>query len=415
MEKQILRFTTAGSVDDGKSTLIGRLLFETNSIADDQLNRLNDLSTQKGLDRPDFSMLTDGLRAEREQGITIDVAYRYFETNRRRFIIADSPGHFQYTRNMVTGASQADFAVVLVDARKGILDQTYRHTYIISLMGIRQVVLCVNKMDLVKYDEKKFRSISESYLNFCNSLNFLKVDCLPVVATDGDFISRSSANMPWYNGMTLLQVLEDVPLYNSDDFSGFRFPVQYVIRPKNNFHRDFRGYAGRIARGGIREGQEVVVLPSGMKARITGIYDGSKKLSESVGSKSVSLTLDQELDIGRGDLISTVEDSSPPLQEFDLMICWLNGTTLHAGRKFLIRHHTVEVKGILSEFRYKLNIIDLGKNYEINSAEINDLVCVHIRASRPLFPDKYADNKTMGSVILIDEVTGETLAAGIFL
>ena len=415
MEKQILRFTTAGSVDDGKSTLIGRLLYETNSIPEDQLSWLNEVSKQKGQSRIDFSLLTDGLRAEREQGITIDVAYRYFETPKRRFIIADTPGHLQYTRNMVTGASQASLALILVDARNGLVEQTFRHSYILSLLGIRQIILCVNKMDLVDYSQERFESVASAYIEFSKSLNFTQVECIPLVAINGDHVTTRSDAMPWYTGKCLLDSLENASVNWHEYQDNFRFPVQYVIRPQSNSYPDFRGYAGRIVSGHCQIGDEITILPAGLQARISEIRNGKDKISSAQAPMSVTLVLDHALDVGRGDLLTASTDLPSPFQQFELMICWLNHSSLTSGKRFIIRHHSTEVKGILQSFNYRLNVTDQRRETVTENASMNDLVSVMIKSSGPLFLESYRKNKIMGSVILIDEITGETLAAGIFL
>jgi len=413
--KQILRFTTAGSVDDGKSTLIGRLLFDTHSVLDDQLSSLKATSEQKGFDYVDFSLLTDGLRAERDQGITIDVAYRYFETERRRFIIADTPGHIQYTRNMITGASNADLAVILVDARKGLVEQTLRHSFISSLLGIRQVVLCVNKMDLVEYAESAFVEVREAYQKFSASLNFKKVDFVPIAALNGENIVQASEQMRWYNGKTLLQLLEEADLHREDVSPGFRFPVQYVIRPKNEEYPDYRGFAGRIASGKIKVGDDVVILPSGVRTRISRIESGTNSLIEAEFPMSVSLLLADDVDSGRGSLIGSVDHQPVPYSQLEVMLCWLNGSTVHPGRKFLVRHHTAEYRGLLKSIGYRLDTTTFEHQHEVAALKMNDLAKVSLQTSTTVFADAYQSNRITGSIILIDEVTGETLAAGMIL
>lgn len=413
--KQILRFTTAGSVDDGKSTLIGRLLFDTHSVLDDQLSSLKATSEQKGFDYVDFSLLTDGLRAERDQGITIDVAYRYFETEKRRFIIADTPGHIQYTRNMITGASNADLAVILVDARKGLVEQTFRHSFISSLLGIRHVILCVNKMDLVEYAESAFTEVVEAYLKVSASLQFKKVDVVPMAALNGENVVKPSEQMGWYSGKTLLELLEDADLHREDVSPGFRFPVQYVIRPKKEEYPNYRGFAGRIALGKIKVGDEVVILPSGVRTRINRIESGTKSLEEAEFPMSVSLLFADEVDSGRGSLICSVDHQPVSYGQLEVMLCWLNGSPVQPGRKFLVRHHTAEYRGLLKTISYRLDTTTFEKHQEVTDLKMNDLAKVTLQTSASIFADSYEVNRITGSIILIDEVTGETLAAGMIL
>lgn len=412
---QLLRFTTAGSVDDGKSTLIGRLLYDSKSIFEDQLEAVEASSQKKGFDYVDLSLLTDGLKSEREQGITIDVAYRYFATPKRKFIIADTPGHIQYTRNMVTGASTANLALILIDARKGLVEQTYRHSFIASLLQIPHVIVCVNKMDLVNYEERVYAKIIEDYKAFSSKLNIHDIQFVPISALVGDNVVNRSEQMPWYLGATLLHSLETVHVESDHNHIDSRFPVQYVVRPQAAEYHDFRGYAGRVAGGIFRKGDEVVVLPSGFQSRIKEIHFGDQTLEEAFAPMSVTLTLTDEIDISRGDMIAKPNNKPHTEQDVELMICWMNQRPVNLNSKFFVRHTTREVKGVLKEIQYKLDISSLQRVENVEQLGMNEIARVKIRTAQPLFFDSYRKNRMTGSVILVDEGTNETVAAGMII
>ncbi len=412
---QILRFTTAGSVDDGKSTLIGRLLYDSKSIFEDQLEAVEASSAKKGFDYVDLSLLTDGLKSEREQGITIDVAYRYFATPKRKFIIADTPGHIQYTRNMVTGASTANLALILIDARKGLVEQTFRHSYIASLLKIPHIIVCVNKMDLVNYDEAIFEKIVEDYKAFSSKLEISDIQFVPISALAGDNVVHRSENTPWYQGATLMHMLETVHIESDYNHIDSRFPVQYVIRPQSREHHDYRGYAGRVAGGIFRPGEEVLVLPSGFTSKIKSIELGGEKIEEAFAPMSVTVTLEDEIDISRGDVIAKPNNHPQLEQDLDLMICWMNQKTVSLNTKFFIRHTTKEVRGVLKEIQYKLDINTLHRVEDAQQLGMNDIARVKIRTAQPLAFDSYRKNRITGSVILVDEATNETVAAGMIV
>lgn len=416
LEMKLLRFTTAGSVDDGKSTLIGRLLYDSKSIFEDQLEAVEEASRSRGNEEVNLALLTDGLRAEREQGITIDVAYRYFATPKRKFIIADTPGHIQYTRNMVTGASTADLAVILVDARHGIMEQTVRHSCIASLLRIPKVVVAVNKMDLVDFDGKVFDDIRTAYNAMIqkNGLEFKDVIFIPMCAKDGDNVVSRSERMSWYDGPSLLELLEEIEIPVGDADS-MRFPVQYVIRPISRQFPDFRGYGGRIAQGAIRVGDSVEVLPSGSKSTVTGIWLGEKKKEQAVAGESVCITVKDDIDISRGDVIASDSGVKPSMSnDFVLDVCWLRTSPLVCGKRYTIRHTTQEVTGIVKEIEYKLDIDKQEKVYGIEQLTANDIARVHIKTAAPLVFDSYRDNRTMGSLIFIDG-TNDTVGAGMIV
>lgn len=412
---QLLRFTTAGSVDDGKSTLIGRLLYDSKSVFEDQLEAVQQSSLRKGFDYVDFSLLTDGLKSEREQGITIDVAYRYFSTPKRKFIIADTPGHIQYTRNMVTGASTANLALILVDARKGLVEQTFRHSFIASLLKIPHIVVCVNKMDLVNYSEEVFEKIVEDYKSFSSKLEVSDIQFVPISALHGDNVVNRSENMPWYQGATLMHVLETVHIESDHNHIDARFPVQYVIRPQTKEHADFRGYAGRIAGGIFRSGDEVLVLPSGYTTRIKSVYLADKRIEEAFAPMSVVMTLEDDVDVSRGDMICKPNNQPEVSQDIDMMICWMNPRTVSLQTKFIIRHTTREVRGILKDIHYRLDINTLQRVEGVDQLMMNDLARVKIRTAQPLLFDSYRRNRVTGSLILIDEGTNETVGAGMIV
>ncbi len=412
---QLLRFTTAGSVDDGKSTLIGRLLYDSKSIFEDQLEAVEEASRSRGNEEVNLALLTDGLRAEREQGITIDVAYRYFATPKRKFIIADTPGHIQYTRNMVTGASTADLAVILVDARHGIMEQTVRHTYIASLLAIKQVVVCVNKMDLVDFSQEVFDKIVADYKSMSASIELDNVTFIPISAKLGDNVVNKSENMPWYTGKALLDFLETVQLPTEAE-DRLRLPVQYVIRPISSKFPDFRGYAGRLAEGSLKVGDKVKVYPSEMTSIVTGIYLGEKELETAVTPESVDVTLADDIDISRGDVIVSVSGVQPMMeQDILLNVCWFRNSALQQGKKYIIRHATGKTLGIVKEIEYKIDINTREKIYDVEKLVMNDIARVRIRTAEPLIYDYYKSNRTMGSLIFVEEGTNDTVGAGMIV
>jgi len=415
LNMQLLRFTTAGSVDDGKSTLIGRLLYDSKSIFEDQLEAVEEASRSRGNEEVNLALLTDGLRAEREQGITIDVAYRYFATPKRKFIIADTPGHIQYTRNMVTGASTADLAVILVDARHGIMEQTVRHTYIASLLAIKQVVVCVNKMDLVDFSQEVFDKIVADYKSMSASIELDNVTFIPISAKLGDNVVNKSENMPWYTGKALLDFLETVQLPTEAE-DRLRLPVQYVIRPISSKFPDFRGYAGRLAEGSLKVGDKVKVYPSEMTSTVTGIYLGEKELETAVTPESVDVTLADDIDIRRGDVIISVSGVQPMMeQDILLNVCWFRNSALQQGKKYVIRHATGKTLGIVKEIEYKIDINTREKIYDVEKLVMNDIARVRIRTAEPLIYDYYKSNRTMGSLIFVEEGTNDTVGAGMIV
>ncbi len=412
---QLLRFTTAGSVDDGKSTLIGRLLFDSKSIFEDQLEAVQASSSKKGFDYVDLSLLTDGLKSEREQGITIDVAYRYFATPKRKFIIADTPGHIQYTRNMVTGASTANLALILIDARKGLIEQTYRHSFIASLLQIPHIIVCVNKMDLVEYKEDVYNKIVEDYKAFSSKLEVHDIQFVPISALHGDNVVNRSEKMEWFQGATLLHMLETVHIESDYNHIDCRFPVQYVVRPQTKEHQDFRGYAGRVAGGIFRQGDDIVVLPSGFTSKIKTIEFGDEQLKEAFAPMSVTITLEDEIDISRGDVLAKPTSQPQGEQDIDLMLCWMNQRAININTKFYVRHTTHETKAVLKEIQYKLDINSLEKVEGSQQLVMNDIARVKLRTAQPLVFDSYRKNRITGSLILVDEGTNETVAAGMII
>jgi sulfate adenylyltransferase subunit 1 len=411
----LLRFTTAGSVDDGKSTLIGRLLYDSKSIFEDQYEAIRATSEKRGEEYVNLALLTDGLRAEREQGITIDVAYRYFATPKRKFIIADTPGHIQYTRNMVTGASTANAAIILIDARKGVIEQTMRHTYIASLLRIPHLIVCVNKMDLVEYKEDVFEKIKNDYEAFASKLELTDVHFLPISALKGDNVVDQSKNMDWYKGATLMYLLENLHIANDQNHSDARFPVQYVIRPMSSEHHDYRGYAGRVAGGIFKKGDSVTVLPGGKASKIKSIdiLDGS--LEEAFAPMSVTFTLENEIDISRGDMIVKTDNQPEVTQEIDVMICWLAEKQLQLNGKYSLKHTTKDVRCIIKEIQYKININTLEKVEDDKNIALNDIARISIKTTAPIVVDKYSKNRNTGSIILIDEATNITVGAGMII
>ncbi|MCR6638004.1 MAG: sulfate adenylyltransferase subunit CysN [Sporocytophaga sp.] len=415
LEMDLLRFTTAGSVDDGKSTLIGRLLYDSKSIFEDQLEAIERTSEQRGDGYVNLALLTDGLRAEREQGITIDVAYRYFATPKRKFIIADTPGHIQYTRNMVTGASTANLAIVLVDARHGVVEQTCRHAFIASLLQIKHIIICVNKMDLVDYKEEVFEKIKQQFSDFSSKLAVPDIRYIPISALHGDNVVDESENMPWYKGGTLLYTLENVNINSDLNYIDSRFPVQWVIRPLSEEYHDFRGYAGRVEGGVFKPGDEVVALPSGFTSKIKSIETVDGKLEEAFPPMSVTITLQDDIDISRGDMIVKPNNQPTSGQDVELMICWLNDKKLNPASKYIIRHTSREAKCVVKDVRYKVNINNLHKIEDDKSIGLNDIGRILIRTTSPLFFDSYKNNRSTGSVILVDEFTNETVGAGMII
>lgn len=409
---QLLRFTTAGSVDDGKSTLIGRLLYDSKSIFEDQMEAVETASKSRGNEEVNLALLTDGLRAEREQGITIDVAYRYFATPRRKFIIADTPGHIEYTRNMVTGASTADLAVILVDARHGIMEQTIRHSYVAALLAIKQIVVCVNKMDLVDFSEDVFAKIVADYKAMSAHLPIGKVDFIPISAKLGDNVVNKSANMQWFNGKPLLEFLETVEIQN-DTEEAFRMAVQYVIRPISDKYADFRGYAGRIASGKVKVGDSVRVLPSGQTSAVASLWFADKQLTEAVEGDSVTVCLKDDIDISRGDVLCADNGNLPEVgQAMSLNICWFRETPLQLGKRYIVRHATQEVVGMFKAIDYKIDINSQDKIADVSQLIMNDIAHVQLKTASPLVFEPYHTNKVMGSLIIVDPDTNDTLGAG---
>ena len=415
LDMDLLRFTTAGSVDDGKSTLIGRLLYDSKAIFDDQYEAIRASSERRGEEGVNLALLTDGLRAEREQGITIDGAYRYFATPKRKFIIADTPGHIQYTRNMVTGASTANLAIILIDARKGVIEQTRRHAIIASLLGIPHLVVCVNKMDLVDYSQEVFESIKRDFETFAAGLETRDVHFLPISALLGDNVVDASVNMDWYSGETLLTLLETVPIENDVNHLDGRFPVQYVIRPQSTEHHDYRGYAGRIAGGVFKPGDAVQILPSGVTSRVKSVDIFGAELAEAFAPMSVTLTLEDERDISRGDMIVPVDNVPQVSQDIDLMVCWLGEKSLVPNGKYVVKHTTREVRAIVKAVQYKLDISTLEEMTENKTVSLNEIARLTLRTTQPLFFDSYRRNRATGSLIIIDEATNVTVGAGMIL
>lgn len=415
LDMDLLRFTTAGSVDDGKSTLIGRLLYDSKSIFEDQYEAVKATSEKRGEEYVNLALLTDGLRAEREQGITIDVAYRYFATPKRKFIIADTPGHIQYTRNMVTGASTANLAIILIDARKGVIEQTMRHTFIASLLRIPHVVVCVNKMDLVDFQQDVYEKIKKDYEAFASKLETIDIHFLPISALNGDNVVDRSPNMPWYEGSTLLHLLENVHISSDQNHIDCRFPVQYVIRPMNNEYHDYRGFAGRVAGGVFRKGDKITVLPSGFNSTIKSIDTFTGEVEEAFAPMSVTITLEDEIDISRGDMIARENNQPQVSQDIDIMICWFNNKPLQPNAKFVIRHTTREARAIIKEVNYKVDINTLHRIEEDKTINMNDIARVRLRTTVPLLFDSYSRNRNTGSIILVDEATNETVAAGMII
>ncbi len=414
-DMELLRFTTAGSVDDGKSTLIGRLLYDSKSIFEDQMEAIEKSSEKKGLEDVNLALLTDGLKDEREQGITIDVAYRYFATPKRKFIIADTPGHIQYTRNMVTGASTANLALILIDARHGVVEQTYRHSIIASLLQIPHVVICVNKMDLVDFDEEVYTKICDSFKSFASKLNVKDVRFIPISALNGDNVVKRSENTPWYEGTTLLNLLETIHIGSDQNHIDCRFPVQTVVRPLTDEYHDYRGYAGRIAGGVFKPGDDVTVMPSGFTSRIKSIDTFEGPIDEAFAPMSVTITLEDDIDVGRGDMIVRPNNQPESTQDVEIMMCWLNQSAPKPRGKYYLRHTSNEAKAMIKEIKYKLDINTLHRIEDDKEIKMNDILRVKLRTTKPIFVDSYEKNRNTGSIILVDEGTSETVAAGMII
>jgi bifunctional enzyme CysN/CysC len=411
---EILRFATAGSVDDGKSTLIGRLLYDSKSIFEDQLEAVERTSRQRG-EETNLALLTDGLRAEREQGITIDVAYRYFATPKRKFIIADTPGHIQYTRNMVTGASTADLALVLVDARNGIVEQSRRHAFLASLLHVPHIVVCINKMDLVGYDQGRFEEIKAEFRQFAMKLEVADLTFIPISALHGDNVVHRSANMPWYEGSSLLHHLEQVYIASDRNLRDVRFPVQYVIRPRDDAHHDYRGYAGQIAGGVLKAGDEIVVLPSGFRSSIEAIETLDGPVDEAFPPMSVTIRLKDDLDVSRGDMICRPHNQPEVTQDLDAMVCWLHERPLSVKGKYFIKHTTRDARALVQSLQYRLDVNTLHRDETADTLGLNDIGRITLRTTVPLFIDEYRRNRSTGSFILVDEGTNATVAAGMIV
>ena len=405
-DTELLRFSTAGSVDDGKSTLIGRLLYDSKSIFEDQYEQIKATSERRGEEGVNLALLTDGLKSEREQGITIDVAYRYFATPKRKFIIADTPGHIQYTRNMVTGASTANVALILIDARNGILEQTRRHAFISSLLQIPHIVVCVNKMDLVEYSEAVYEAIKEEFTDFSSKLEVKDIHFIPISALKGDNVVNRSKNMEWYEGQTLMHYLENVHIGSDHNFIDCRFPVQHVIRPYQEAYHDYRGYAGRIAGGIFKKGDEVMLLPSGFTSKIKKIDSYEGELEEASPPMSVTIQIEDDLDLSRGDMIVRPNNQPIVTQDIEAMICWFDEKSMQQPRsKYILQHTTQEVNCLIKEVRYTLDINTLHRNQENTKVKMNDIARIALRTTQPLYIDEYRNNRITGSFILIDEAT----------
>jgi bifunctional enzyme CysN/CysC/sulfate adenylyltransferase subunit 1 len=408
----LLRFATAGSVDDGKSTLIGRLLYDSKSIFEDQLEAVEATSVSKGHEYTDLSLLTDGLRSEREQGITIDVAYRYFATPNRKFIIADTPGHVQYTRNMVTGASTADLGLVLVDARQGLTEQSRRHAVLLSLLRVPHLVLCVNKMDLVDWSEETYERIHKEFTQFATKLSIPDLEIIPISALNGDNVVERGDSSPWYHGPTLMHHLEHVHVASDRDLVDTRFPVQYVVRPKSDAHHDYRGYAGQVAGGVLKPGDEVVVLPSGMTSTIEAIDLFDNEVDEAFPPMSVTVRLADDVDVSRGDMIARVKNAPNPSQDIDAMVCWMTNAPLRPRAKLAIKHTTRMGRALVKDIQYRLDVNTLHRDQDTKELGLNEIGRVQLRTTVPLLCDPYSKNRTTGSFILVDEATGVTVGAG---
>ena len=415
LDMELLRFTTAGSVDDGKSTLIGRLLYDSKAIFEDQMDILEETSKQRGEEGINLALLTDGLRSEREQGITIDVAYRYFATPKRKFIIADTPGHIQYTRNMVTGASTANLAILLVDARHGVIEQTKRHAFIASLLQIPHIAVCINKMDLVNYDKEDYEKIKSDFQKFSSKLEIKDVHFIPISALHGDNVVDRSENMDWYEGSTLMHLLENIHIGSDHNHVDCRFPVQFVIRPQSREYPDYRGYSGRVEGGVFKEGDKITVLPSGFTSKIKSIDTFDGPIKEAFSPMSVCITLEDDIDISRGDMLVRENNQPTSEQDINVMICWMNERKMIPRGKYTIRHTTQTARCIVKDVKYKIDINTLHRNEEDKEIGLNDIGRISIRTTKPLFFDSYRRNRNTGSIILIDEATNETVAAGMII
>ncbi len=415
LDMELLRFTTAGSVDDGKSTLIGRLLYDSKSIFEDQLEAVKRASIRKGNEVINLALLTDGLRAEREQGITIDVAYRYFATPKRKFIIADTPGHVQYTRNMVTGASTANAAIILIDARNGVTEQTYRHSYIASLLQIPHLIICVNKMDLMDYSEEVYERIKADFSAFAAKLDVKDIRFVPISALNGDNVVEKMDNMPWYGGGTLRYILENVHVAGDHNHIDPRFPVQYVIRPISDKYHDYRGYAGRVAGGVFHKGEKVMVLPSGFVTTLESIDRADEVLNEAYPPMSVTFRLSDDLDISRGDMIVRENNVPQISQDIEVMMCWMSDKPMVPGMKYYLRHTTTEVRAMIKEIIYKVDVNTLERMPDGKELRMNEIARVQLRTTKPLFFDSYRKNRNTGSIILIDEGTFNTVGVGMIV
>ena len=412
LDMELLRFTTAGSVDDGKSTLIGRLLYDSKAIFEDQMELLEETSKQRGEEGVNLALLTDGLRSEREQGITIDVAYRYFATPKRKFIIADTPGHIQYTRNMVTGASTANLALLLVDARHGVIEQTKRHAFIASLLQIPHIAVCINKMDLVDYSQEAFDKIKKDFEKFATKLEIKDVRFIPISALNGDNVVDRSENMDWYDGSTLMHLLENIHIGSDQNHVDCRFPVQYVVRPQSAEYPDYRGYAGRIEGGVFKPGDDVTILPSGFTSKVKSIDTFDGEVEEAFSPMSVCMTLEDDIDISRGDMLVRANNKPTIEQDVDLMICWMNDKKMIQRGKYTLRHTSQTARCIIIDIKYKMDINTLHRDEDDLEIGLNDIGRITIRTTKPLFFDSYRRNRNTGSVILVDEATNETVAAG---
>jgi len=410
-QTELLRFITAGSVDDGKSTLIGRLLHDSKSIFEDQLSSITKTTQKRGMEGVDLSLLTDGLQAEREQGITIDVAYRYFATPKRKFIIADTPGHEQYTRNMVTGASTANLAIILIDARKGVLTQSKRHSYLASLVGIPHIVVAVNKMDLVDYSQSVFDDICKNFAIFADDLNLRNVEYIPMSALNGDMVVERGDQLGWYHGTTLMDLLENISIESDVNHEDFRYPVQWVCRPQTEELHDFRGYMGRIESGTVRVGDDVTLLPSGLTSRIKEIVVYEGMLKEATAPQSVTLTIEDHLDISRGDFLVKKGNTPQVTKAFNAMLCWLSEQPLDANRKYLIKHTTRVVKAVVGQINYRVDVNTM-KHENTDTLKMNDIAHVSVKVQQPLVCDDYTHNRATGCFIMIDESSNNTVAAG---